>query len=187
MEKKKYVFIVNENGKKQATFLIRRGKTEEELLEQAAKEYPNCRAFPGGESDFDQFASGKLYLNGSYIEEPPYIPSLESVQALKIAELKTIRNRKELEPIEYNGKVFDADKDSLDRLNYAIITLTVKKTDKINWTAADNTDIGMTVADLNAVLAEVGTRSNLLHIKYRELKARVLEASTNEEVESIIW
>lgn len=119
------------------------------------------------------------------VEIPP--PSLEEVKEWKINELKNIRNSKELDPIEYNNHLFDADKDSLDRLNYAIITLSTTHTDQINWTCADNTDTVMSVNDLNMVIANVGIRSNDLHIKYRLLKEQVNQAQTVEEVNSIIW
>lgn len=89
--------------------------------------------------------------------------------------------------IEYNGTMFDADKDSLDRLNYAAITLEVSKKESIMWTAADNTDVPMSAYDLSSVIAAVGARSNILHIRYRELKAVVQSAQTNEEVEAISW
>ena len=117
----------------------------------------------------------------------PEPPTLDEVKAAKIQELKMVRNTKELEPISYNGVLFDADKDSLDRLNYAIITLTVTHTYSIDWTTAKNTDVPMTVNDLNLVIASVGNRSNYLHITYRELKEQVNACTTVEEVEAITW
>ena len=114
-------------------------------------------------------------------------PSLAEVKAAKIEYLKSTRNAKELEPISYNGVLFDADKDSLDRLNYAIITLTAIHTESIEWTTAENTDVPMTVNDLNLVIASVGNRSNQLHIIYRDLKEQVNACTTVEEVEAITW
>ena len=114
-------------------------------------------------------------------------PTLEEAKASKIEYLKSTRNTKELEPILYNGVLFDADKDSLDRLNYAIITLTATHTESIEWTTAENTDVPMTVNDLNMVIASVGNRSNQLHIIYRDLKEQVNACTTVEEVEAITW
>lgn len=114
-------------------------------------------------------------------------PTLEEAKESKIDYLKRTRNAKELEPISYNGVLFDADKDSLDRLNYAIITLTATHTESIQWTTAENTDVPMTVNDLNLVIASVGNRSNQLHIIYRQLKEQVNACTTVEEVEAIIW
>jgi hypothetical protein len=114
-------------------------------------------------------------------------PTLEEAKTAKIEYLKSTRNTKELEPILYNGVLFDADKDSLDRLNYAIITLTATHTESIEWTTAENTDVPMTVNDLNLVIASVGNRSNQLHIIYRDLKEQVNACTTVEEVEAITW
>ena len=114
-------------------------------------------------------------------------PTLDEAKIAKIEYLKSTRNAKELEPISYNGVLFDADKDSLDRLNYAIITLTATHTESIQWTTAENTDVSMTVNDLNLVIASVGNRSNQLHIIYRNLKDQVNACTTVEEVEAITW
>ena len=186
MKKAKYIFIVNEYGERQATYLIGK-KNKEDLIARAHSEYPNCTVFEGTDDDFDQLVNNKLYINGEFVEKPPYVPPLETVQASKIAELKIIRNQKELEPIEYNGTMFDADKDSLDRLNYAIITLTVGNKDRLDWTTADNTNVQMSANDLSAVIAAVGLRSDTLHRRYRELKAIVQAAQTNEEVDAVSW
>lgn len=186
MKKTKYIFIVNEDGERQATYLIGKRK-KADLIAQAHADHPNCTVFEGTDDEFDQFVNNKLYRNGEFVEKPPYAPPLETVQAAKIAEFKILRNQKELEPIEYNGTMFDADKDSLDRLNYAIITLTVGNKNSFEWTAADNTDVQMSANDLSAVIAAVGLRSDTLHRRYRELKAAVQAAQTNEEVEAISW
>ncbi|MBO5605999.1 MAG: DUF4376 domain-containing protein [Acidaminococcaceae bacterium] len=134
---------------------------------------------------------GQIYVkdvkNGGYIVKPPYVPTLQESQQKKIDELKEVRNKKELDPIEYQGHLFDADKDSLDRLNYAIITLETSGKPDIEWTAADNSDVTMTAQALRGVIAAVGARSNLLHIRYRELKERVIGAQDNETVNAIVW
>lgn len=133
----------------------------------------------------------KVY-DGSYkfadeVTPEDFKPTLNEVKASKIEYLKSTRNTKELEPILYKGVLFDADKDSLDRLNYAIITLTATHTESIEWTTAENTDVPMTVNDLNLVIASVGNRSNQLHIIYRDLKEQVNACTTVEEVEAITW
>lgn len=159
---------------------------QEELIDEGY-EFVSCEDWNKLLGNID----GKIYIkdvvNGGYIVKPPYVPTLEESQEEKIKELKVIRNEKELEPVEYNDTLFDADKDSLDRLNYAIITLETSGQESIQWTTADNTDATVTAADLRGVIAAVGVRSNLLHIKYRELKARVMQAQSNTEVEAVAW
>ena len=184
---KTYLFILDNSGKRKATFLTGvHGKDLDALREKATAEYPDDTQLVGiGEEYFNEFAQGKIYVNGEFVPEPPYVPPLADVQAAKIAELKSIRDAKELEPVAYNGSSFDFDTKSYDRINAAIIAL--DGGGSIGWTTADNTVVTVTAADLRGVIAAAAVRSNQLHITYRELKAAVMDCTTNEEVEEIHW
>lgn len=113
-------------------------------------------------------------------------PTFEEIVAAKIAELKTTRDTLETEPIEYNGNLFDFDDKARDRINSAIIALSITG-QSIEWTTADNTNVFVTADDLRGVVANVAVRSNELHIKYRELKERVEACTTKEELDKIQW
>lgn len=132
---------------------------------------------------------GKEYvkdtINGGYKKKPEPIQTLAEVQAVKISELKTIRDTKEVEPVVYNGASYDFDTKSFDRISAAIIAL--DGGGSIGWTTADNTVVSVTANDLRGVIAAAAVRSNRLHVVYRELKAVVMAASTNKEVEEITW
>ena len=184
---KTYLFILDTNGSRKATFLKGiHGKTLEELRAKANTEYPGDTQLVGeGEEYFNQFAQGKIYVNGQFVDEPPYVPPLDDVKAAKIAELKAVRDAKELEPVSYNGANFDFDTKSFDRINAAIIAL--DGGGSIGWTTADNTVVSVTAADLRGVIAAAAVRSNQLHITYRNLKEAVMAATTIEEVEEIHW
>lgn len=120
-------------------------------------------------------------------EKREYVaPTLDELKAQKITELKTIRDNEEVKPIEYNGNLFDFDEKARDRINSAIIALSITG-QSIEWTTADNTNVIVTADDLHGVVAAVALRSNDLHIKYRELKEQVLACSTAEEVAEIVW
>ena len=54
--------------------------------------------------------------------EPPK-PTFEELKKRKVQELKWERDRKEVEPIVYNGKLYDYDDKARDRINAAIIAL----------------------------------------------------------------
>ena len=123
---------------------------------------------------------------GEYYEVVEITHSLDEIKANKIAELKNIRDAKEVEDIEVNGKLFDYDDKARERINAAIVALELTQ-GTITWTLADNTDTEVTATDLKYVIAYVAQRSNGLHIKYRNLKEQVLSAQTVEEVESITW
>lgn len=114
------------------------------------------------------------------------LPTLEEIKQHKIAELKAERDSKEVEPITYNGNLYDYDDKARDRIAAAIIALDVQgEGAKISWTTADNEDVCVTAADLRAIVAAVAVRSNLLHIAYRKAKAQVEAAGTAEEVRAI--
>lgn len=114
------------------------------------------------------------------------LPTLEEIKQHKIAELKAERDSKEVEPITYNGNLYDYDDKARERINAAIIALELQGANAdIAWTTADNQDVSVTAADLRAIVAAVAVRSNLLHIAYRKAKAQVEAAGTAEEVRAI--
>lgn len=134
---------------------------------------------------------GKEYVKdvatgSGYIEKPPYVTTLEEAQESKIAELKKARDTKEIEPVRYIDHYYDFDTKSFDRINAAIIALD-QTHGVIGWTTADNTVVEVNADTLRGVIAAAAVRSNTLHVTYRNLKAEVMAATTNAEVEAISW
>ena len=129
----------------------------------------------------DDEALAELNVTVMHEEEP-----LEVVKQRKITELKYQRDSKEVEPIEYNGHSFDYDDKARDRINSAIIALSITG-QSIEWTTADNTNVTVTTNDLRGVVANVAVGSNELHVKYRELKEQVENCVTKEELDNIKW
>ncbi len=124
---------------------------------------------------------------GEYYEVVAIVTVLTEVKENKINELKTIRNAKEVEPVRTSKGLFDYDDKSRDRLSIARQSLTDNNGGEIVWTTADNQRVAMTIADFAAINTAAAVRSNLLHIKYNELKTLVNIARTAEEVEAINW
>lgn len=115
-------------------------------------------------------------------EEEP----LEVLRQRKIAELKYQRDTTEVQPIEYNGNLYDYDEKARDRINAAIVAMEPQgEGASIDWTTADNQDVKVTAYDLRAIVAAVAVRSNALHMAYRKAKAQVEVATTKEEVETV--
>lgn len=113
--------------------------------------------------------------------------SLESVKEHKILSLKTQRDSLEVEPIAYNGHLYDYDSKARDRISAAIIALELQgEGATIEWTTADNDDAVVTAQDLRMIIASVAARSNKLHTAYRAARAQVEAASTAEEVEAVV-
>lgn len=128
------------------------------------------------EADLEQ-----LGVEVAETEEP-----IENIRERKIIELKRLRDTAEVEPIAYNGHLYDYDSKARDRISAAIIALDVQgEGAKISWTTADNEDVCVTAADLRAIVAAVAVRSNLLHIAYRKAKAQVEATGSAEEVDVV--
>ena len=104
---KTYLFILDENGKRQATFLKGiHGKDLEALQAKAAAEYPGATQLVGkGEEYFNQFAQGKLYVNGQFVDEPPYVPTeaelLAAAKSTKLAELQQMLGSTDYKAIKF--------------------------------------------------------------------------------------
>lgn len=117
--------------------------------------------------------------------EPPK-PTFEELKQQKIQKLKWERDRKEVEPIVYNGKLYDYDDKASDRINAAIIALDLQgEKASIEWTLADNSNVNVTANDLRAVIGAVAVRSNTLHVAYRTAKEKVEACKTEQELEKI--
>lgn len=115
-------------------------------------------------------------------------PSLDEMKERKKTELKAERDRREVEPLQTSKGVFDYDDKSRDRL--AIARQALMDNDSIpflSWTTADNQRVTLTIADFAEINSMAAYRSNVLHIKYNELKIEVNDCKTAEEVEAITW
>lgn len=126
-------------------------------------------------------ALAELGVTVVYEEEP-----IENVKQRKILILKRQRDTAEVEPIEYNGHRFDYDDKARDRINAAIIALSLQgEGASIDWTTADNQDVKVTANDLRGVIAAVAMRSNALHTAYRAAKEKVEAAQNKADIEKI--
>ena len=118
----------------------------------------------------------------------PTPPTLDEVKEQKINELKSIRDRKEVEPVQTTKGLFDYDDKSRDRLQIARQSLEDNPSvESIVWTTADNQRVPLSVADFSEINSVAAYRSNQLHVKYNELKEEVNACETVEEVEAIEW
>ena len=123
----------------------------------------------------------ELGVTVTHEEEP-----LENIKQRKILMLKRQRDTAEVEPIAYNGHSFDYDEKARDRINAAIIALSLQgEGASIDWTTADNQDVKVTANDLRMVIAAVAVRSNALHTAYRKAKEQVEAAQNKADVEKI--
>ena len=123
----------------------------------------------------------ELGVTVTHEEEP-----LENIKQRKILMLKRQRDTAEVEPVAYNGHSFDYDDKARDRINAAIIALSLQgEGASIDWTTADNQDVKVTANDLRMVIAAVAVRSNALHTAYRKAKEQVEAAQNKADIEKI--
>ena len=123
----------------------------------------------------------ELGVNVAETEEP-----IETLRERKIIELKRQRDTAEVEPIAYNGHLYDYDSKARDRISAAIIALELQgEGATIEWTTADNDDAVVTAQDLRMIIASVAARSNKLHTAYRAARAQVEAAVTAAEVKAV--
>lgn len=99
--------------------------------------------------------------------------SVAEAKGYVVEKLKLVRNQKELASIEYKTHLFDADKDSLMRLDKARQSLEDNKLTDIEWTTAKNERIKITLDDFKGINTAIALRSTQLHDRYNELKTYI--------------
>ena len=183
--------ILPDNGQRKDT------KLAVEYSEEQITEYLKQGYVIVNHDDFNKLIgnAGGEYLiadDGRVYPKPAHTDAelLAVAKPAKIAELKAERDSKEVEPITYNGNLYDYDDKARERINAAIIALDVqtaqtKATAVIDWTTADNQDVKVTADDLRCVIAAVAQRSNALHVAYRAAKDKVEQATTVADVEAV--
>jgi len=80
-----YVFILNDKGER-ITSLCDNTLSRDDIMAQAEHDYPNAQYVysADGDSMLDEFMSGKLYVNGKFIEPDPYVPTKkDKINAIK--------------------------------------------------------------------------------------------------------
>lgn len=118
------------------------------------------------------------------LEKPTAV--ITYIQQLKIKELKTARDSEEQSPVSFDGHLWDIDEKSLQRINAAIVALSDGGV--VTWTGADNEEIpNVTAGYLTNVIKEAAIRSNVVHVKYRDLKTQVEACDSVQQIETIEW
>lgn len=85
-----YVFVLNEMGERITSF-VDNTVTQEQLMATAKQEWPDAANFiysADGDSMLDEFMSGKLYVDGKFVEPQPKEPT----KAEQIAEIRNYYN-----------------------------------------------------------------------------------------------
>lgn len=130
-------------------------------------------------------------INWEYKEEPKEPvepePSLDEVKETKIEEMKAERDYREVQDIEYNGKTYDYDDKSRERLSRAQQYLEDNGLESILWTCADNTFSLLSIEDFKNINTVSATRSSALHEQYNRLKIYVNGLTSADEVNAVTF
>ena len=121
----------------------------------------------------------------------PEKPSLNELKAKKKEEINQARDKAEQGGFEYLGKVFDSDPISCQRIALASQTALMSKEKGLDfniiWTCQDNSTIELDADKMIGVSLALTQWSNTCHIKASELKLKVDDATTEEELNNIEW
>ncbi|BCS54051.1 DUF4376 domain-containing protein [Geobacter sp. SVR] len=117
--------------------------------------------------------------------------SLQKAKSARRSEITDARNEEEVAPVMYLGKTFDADTTSIMRMMVVVqaaqMSLAAGQPFEVTWTCADNTTTDLDAAQMIGLMNVIMLRGETLHNKARDLKSRIDEASTLEDVKSIGW
>ena len=114
-------------------------------------------------------------LNGLFIDK----------KEAKINELKQAYNTANQEDITYMDTTFQADKDSQNLIVSVLSAGSVP--DGFYWLDSLNNQVSMTYIDLQGLRAALLARGQLNFDKYQNLKVQVNEATTQADLDAIMW
>lgn len=107
----------------------------------------------------------------------------------KRQEINTARDNAEQGGFEYLGKVFDSDPVSCQRIalasQTALMCVQSGQEFTVNWTCQDNTTIPLSATDMINVAVALTQWSNSCHMKASELKSKLSNATTEDEIKNI--
>lgn len=127
------------------------------------------------------------YQDGKIVSIPDIEPTLREIKDKKNIELKTERDMREVQSIQYKDKSFDYDDKARERMRIAQQALEDNKIVSQMWTCADNTITELSVQDFKNINTLAAQRSGELHLQYNKLKVLVSACASKEEILKITF
>jgi hypothetical protein len=119
-----------------------------------------------------------------YTENEP----LDHVQKNRLKSFKNHRFVNESEPLEYNGHIYDFDERSRERFMMAYISLDDKDLfNAIDWFDMNGNLVTLHKEDIVNIFKLGLERSTKIYQFYKEMKKKVMECKTAEEVTNLKW
>lgn len=88
-----YVCVINEKGERVTSLLLNAfNSNADEVMKKAKEQYPNMTYVLMDEVDWRKFIDeNKIYVDGQFIDKPPYVPTPAEVEAKRVAGLNAER------------------------------------------------------------------------------------------------
>lgn len=112
---------------------------------------------------------------------------LVDAKADKRSELKKKRDAAEFSTFEWNGYVFQCDRDSQLRLSTVAQDMTGSGPPAVDWILADNSLLSLNKGSIGQVIKAMRAHVQAQHDKYRTLCQQVDAATTNQQVDAVLW
>jgi len=111
--------------------------------------------------------------------------TFEQLQARKLNELEVSYNTTNQQNIAYMDTIFQADSKSQSLIVSVLSAGSVP--DGFYWLDIDNNQVSMSYADLQGLSGTILKRSQGNFTKLQDLKKQVKDATTQDDLDSIIW
>lgn len=105
----------------------------------------------------------------------------------KWEEIKLNRNAEEFSTFVWNNHTFDCDEVSQRRIQGAVQLAALDSTVTMDWTLADNTVQTFNATELQQIGQALGAHVNACHVTGREKRAQIDAATTEAELDAIVW
>lgn len=123
------------------------------------------------------------YTTGQWV----YGRDLDEAKALKWAEIKAARFAAEYGGFEWGGSPFDSDSVSQQRLSGAVQLAQMDSGFSIAWTLADDTVRTLNQVEMISVGVALGIHVQTGFAKGQALRAQIDAATTQAEVQAVVW
>lgn len=135
----------------------------------------------------------ELWVDGEVVDNSEQYQKehFEQLKIQKREEINHYRDEAEQGGFEYMGKMFDSDQVSCQRISCAAqamqLAMMTEDVPTITWTCQDNTTIELNAQQLLGLVVALAEWSNSCHQKATELKSRIDLATTEDELNQIVW
>ncbi|MDR1701328.1 MAG: DUF4376 domain-containing protein [Sporomusaceae bacterium] len=130
-------------------------------------------------------------INNVHTYSPPPPPTLDELKAIKRPQINVIRDAKEQGGFLFNGKSYDSDSISVQRISIAaqnaLAAKIVNTRFEIDWTLADNSSVTLDADGILGVSQALAVHAATVHSIAKTLKDAVDAATTVEEVDAVTW